>query len=364
MVFNLFKKKKDKKVDKYTRLTIKEIRKETDEAISIVFEDPGEGFSYKPGQFITIILDVNGKEERRSYSLCTSPYYEDNPAVTIKKVHEGKVSNFVLENLSPGDEIKVMHPMGNFTTDFDEGTARDIVIFGAGSGITPLMSILKSVLHNEPKSRVFLIYSNRHEKAIIFKEELDSLKAQYRDHLHLYHVLTQPSDGWDGMTGRLNNAVIKEILNDLPAFEPQKADYFLCGPGGFMEIVESTLGEFQVSKNNINKESFVASSKEENVVSEGSENIVDRDVTIVLDGEEHVVHVPVKKSILESGLDSDLDMPFSCQSGLCTACRGRLVSGQVYMEEDDGLSEEEIENGYVLCCVGHPVTDDVKIEIG
>jgi len=363
MVFGLFKKKKDKSADKYVELEVREIIRETSDAVTLVFHNPKAGFEYLPGQFITLIFEIEGEEDRRSYSLCSSPFTGDDPAVTIKRVSDGKISNFINDHIKPGDKIKVLTPMGNFIIRPEARGKRNVVIFGAGSGITPLMSILKSILHVEQNSNVFLIYGNRDQDSIIFKEQLDSLKKKYGNRLHITHVLSQPAESWNGLTGRLTHDNIKEILMDLPEFGSQNADYFLCGPTGFMHTVIETLREMKVVEGRIFKESFVSSGTEKDA-SSSSPEITDRIVTVILDGETYEVNVPSSRTILESGLDMNVDMPFSCQSGLCTACRGRLLSGKVHMEESDGLNEDELKKGYILCCVSHPLTDDVKVEIG
>lgn len=362
MVFGLFKKKK-KNNDKYLSLTVREIIKETHDTVTIIFDHPEIPLEYRPGQFLTLIFNIEGKEERRSYSLCTSPFTDENPAVTIKRVSDGKVSNFINDSLKPGDTVRIMPAMGAFTTDPINTNKRNVVVFGAGSGITPLMSIIKSVLHIEGNSKVTLIYGNRDEQSIIFKNLLTDLKDKYKDKLNIIHVLSQPGADWKGVSGRLTKDVVKEILLDLPEFKVSDAEYFLCGPSGFMHTVENSLEELNVPKSKVFKESFVSSGTEKDAES-GQSEITEQNVKIVLDGEEHDVKVIPKKTILEAGLDDNIDMPFSCQSGLCTACRGKLLSGKVHMEENDGLTDEELENGYVLCCVSHPLTDDVKIEIG
>ncbi len=360
MVFGLFKKKK--KESKYTNLVVSEIIRETPDAVTLVFDEPEEGLEYHPGQFLTLIFDIDGKEVRRSYSLCSSPHTDDKPAVTIKRVSDGTVSNFINDHVKPGDFIKIMPPMGNFIAEPKADNKRKVVVFGAGSGITPLFSIIKSVLHVESGSRVYLVYGNRNEESVIFKKQIDELKSKFGKRFHVIHILSQPSEGWEGLTGRLTLERLREILLDLPELSPQQADYYLCGPTGFMHTVEEALNEMRVAKTRVHMESFVSSGTEKGATSDSPE-IHDQEVKIFLDGSEFNVNVPSKRTILEAGLDQQIDMPFSCQSGLCTACRGKLLSGEVHMEESDGLSEEELKDGYILCCVSHPLTDDVSVKI-
>ena len=361
MVFGLFKKKNNK--SKYLNLEVSAIIRETPDAVTLVFHHPKGGLDYQPGQFLTLIFNIDEKEIIRSYSLCSSPYTGDEPAVTIKRVADGIVSNYINDHIKPGDIIKVMPAMGHFIAKPEADKKRKVVVFGGGSGITPLFSILKSILNVETGSRVYLVYGNRNEESIIFKKQIEELQQTYGDRLLVTHVLSQPSLAWKGKSGRLTLDTLREILIDLPELSPQQADYYLCGPTGFMHNVEEALLEMRVNKSKIFKESFVSSGSEKDATG-ASPEIHDQQVKIILDEKEHKVEVVSKKTILEAGLDMGLDMPFSCQSGLCTACRGKLLTGKVHMEESDGLSEEDLENGYVLCCVSHPLTDDVTIRIG
>jgi len=270
----------------------------------------------------------------------------------------GKVSNYILDKLKSGDKLKALKPMGSFTIICSPPKKRDLVCIGAGSGITPLYSMLKSVLVKEPESTVTLFYGNRSEEHIIFYDKLEHLKKEYGDRFRLVHALTQPGTTWVGEAGRLTGSFIKEKLVGFGLAQPE---FYLCGPSGLMEEAEKALSELAVSKGKIFKESFTASTHVSPL--SGAGQIQEQVVAINLYGEEHRVVVSPKKSILVAALDKKIDMPFSCQSGLCSACKGKLVQGEVKMEEDEGLTEEEIKAGYILCCVSHPKTDNVKIVI-
>ncbi len=371
MAFGLFKKKKGEateasKKSGYINLKIKEVVNEIDDAISIHFEQPASGYiKYQSGQFFTVIADINGKEQRRAYSLCSSPFVDANPAVTVKRVEGGLMSNYLNDNAKAGQELRLMEPIGNFTTGFDSANARHIVLFGGGSGITPLISIAKSALDQEPNSKVSLIYANQNIDTVIFKAKLDQMVAESGGRFSLVHVLENAPEGMECPTGWLTEQIIKESLAELPQEAAANTEYFMCGPGPMMDIIESSLANLGIDKAQVHKESFTTSldSKEEST-SEASDEIVAREVTIIYDDEEFKYTVEPGESILEKGLDEDIDLPFSCQSGLCTACRGKCTSGKVKMDEDEGLSEAEIDEGYVLPCVSHPLTDDVVIEIG
>ncbi len=360
MAFGLFKKKEESKTtsnDGFLHLKVKEVIKETDDAISIHFEQPAQGdIEYKAGQFFTIIADVDGKEVRRAYSVCSSPFVDPNPAVTVKRVEGGVMSNYLNDNLSGGETLKVMSPIGNFTTDFSATNSRELVLFGGGSGITPLMSIAKSALDQEPNTKITLVYANRGADSIIFKSTLEQM--QQDDRFSVVHVLENESDSLKAHSGYLTQEVIDTVLADK---ELPKVECFVCGPGPMMDIAINGLGAAGVPSDKVHKESFVSTASEEDAV---SDEIVAREVTIIYDDEEYKYTVEPGETILEKGLDEDIDLPFSCQSGLCTACRGKCLSGKVKMTEDEGLSEAELDEGYVLPCVSHPLTDDIVIEIG
>jgi ring-1,2-phenylacetyl-CoA epoxidase subunit PaaE len=365
-MFRLFKKKnKEGKISsRYLQLKIKEVRKETEDTNTLIFEMPEKPLNYLPGQFLTLILPIENDEVRRSYSLCTSPYSNENPAITVKRVDSGVVSNYLNDHMKAGDIFDVMTPAGHFTPVLDPEHAKKYVLFAGGSGITPIMSILKSILIKEHQSHVTLVYQSRNEQSIIFKSQLDELQKKYPAHFNVIHVLSQPEDDWKGYSGRMDAAMASDVLMDIAANKVAQYEYFLCGPSGFMLTVFETLIDFEVPEKHIHKESFYSGEikpKEEEASEDSKEDIM---VTILLDGQEYEVNVPANRTILEAALDQDIDMPFSCQNGLCTACRGKLLAGNVRMDDEDGLSEEEINEGYVLNCVGHPEGPGVKIEIG
>lgn len=370
MAFSFFKKseKKEESGPHYHNLKVKGIVQETKDAISIVFEQPAEKIGYKAGQFLTLIVPVNGKEVRRAYSLCSSPFIDDDLVVTVKRVDGGLMSNWLPDNLKAGGTVKVMEPMGQFTTEYSKDRKRHIIMFAGGSGITPMMSIIKSLLTQEPDSIVSLIYCNRDIDSIIFKNELEKCQTKYEGRLHVIHVLDNAPMNWQGYSGLLNHDMLTKLFERIPNWGIEHSTYLMCGPEGMMKNVDTLLNELSIPRDKIFKESFVQGtidkeSKKETVVAAPGE-VKAREVTIRYDGEEYKIMVEPDKSILETALDQGIDLPYSCQSGLCTACRGKALSGQVKLDEEEGLSQSERAEGYVLTCVGHPLTDDVVIEIG
>ena len=373
MAFSFFKKsEKPKKEEthagpRYYDLQVKNIIKESKDAVSIVFEQPSNAaISYKPGQFLTLITTVNGKEVRRAYSLCSSPYIDSDLVVTVKRVEGGLMSNWLPDHLKAGQKMRIMEPMGQFTTEYNPTNKRHIVLFAGGSGITPMLSIIKSVLSQERNSICSLIYCNRDIDSIIYKNELEKMEIQHEGRLHVIHVLDNAPMNWQGYSGLLNHDMLTTLFERIPDWGVPNTTYLMCGPEGMMKNVETLLGNRGISKEKIFKESFVQGTinKDEKKEAVTSDELKTREVTIRYDGQEYKVMVPPHKAILETALDQGIDLPYSCQSGLCTACRGKALSGKVKLDEEEGLSKSEREEGYVLTCVGHPLTDDVVIEIG
>ena len=356
MAFSLFKKKQEKKDDRYQILRIKEVVNVAKDAVNLVFEKP-QHFMYEPGQFITIIKEVDGKKIRRAYSLCTTPFEDENPAVTVKRVEGGAMSNDLNDKAQVGDEVEIMEPMGMFTTSYSQGNNRKVAFFGGGSGITPLVSILRSILLKEPESEVTLIYGNRSEEFVIFKDLIQSLENTYQGRFRAIHIL---EEGEADYVGRPTQEMILEICKSIGL--DQNTECFICGPQPMMDLVSATLPKAGASNDKILMESFEAgkTSPSEIIDTENAES----EVTIILDGEEYEITVKKNASILDTALENNLDMPYSCQSGLCTACRGKCHEGQVSIDEAEGLSQDELDEGFVLTCVGKPLSDRLKIEMG
>jgi len=372
MAFGLFK-KNEKKEDahsgpRYYDLKVKDIVHETRETVALILEHPPGGkIEYKAGQFLTLLATIEGKEVRRAYSLCSSPFVDTDLAVTVKRVENGLMSNWLPDHLKTGQTIKVMEPMGQFTTEYNRNSKRHLIMFAGGSGITPMMSIIKSILAQEPESISSLIYCNRDQESIIFKGQLDHLQTEYEGRLHVIHVLDNAPMNWQGYSGLLNPDMLKKLFERIPDWGMEKTTYLMCGPEGMMKNVDSLLALQHIPKERIFKESFVAGvlDKEKKADAPAPDGALTAHiVTIRYDGQEYKVKVEPNRFILETALDQGIDLPYSCQSGLCTACRGKAISGKVKLDEEEGLSQSERDEGYVLTCVGHPLTDDVVIEIG
>jgi len=343
----------------------------TADAAVLTFTDPEARLAqYLPGQFLTLNIDIEGTKHRRSYSLCAAPGVDAQAAVCVKRVEGGLVSNFILDHVKAGSTMNLFTAIGNFVCAPAPAAKRHIVLIGAGSGITPLWSIAKAILSQEPKSYVSLIYGNRTEDSIIFRAELADWQAKYSAHFRVVHTLTQAPAGWAGPSGRITGTLVEELLPHLqPLEDVEETRFYLCGPQAMADSVEHDLLATGVHKKKIFRESFFSDNllEAEKLTTPGAvfeEETGPFTVQIKVDGKTYEVEVPVGETILQAALDLDIAMPYSCQAGLCTACRAKCHSGKIDMDETEGLVESDIKDGYVLLCVGHPRSANIMVEVG
>lgn len=331
----------------YFKLKIKDIVYETEDAISIYLKQPFFGkIKYKCGQFLTVVFTIDGREFRRAYSINSAHGVDDDISITIKKVKGGVISNYIFNHLKKGDTITVMPPMGNFTIEAEKNGSRNIVLFGAGSGITPLMSILKSTLYFEPESIVTLIYSNKDVSSIIFKDQLDIFKERFANRIFIRHLISAQDE-------RLEKDQITDYLKINPFYRSDNALFYVCGPETYMSGVKEGLTALNIDESRIYNESFTAKKLE----ADGSFQ-----VTFKTNGKESLITVASGKSLLDAGLDAGMRMRFSCFNGQCGTCKCRCTTGSVKMAVDNILTPEEKNMGYVLPCVGYPTSEGVVLE--
>jgi ring-1,2-phenylacetyl-CoA epoxidase subunit PaaE len=293
--------------------------------------------------------------------LCSSPVTDSDLQVTVKAVQGGRVSTYLNTAAQKGQTIEVFPPMGNFNLVADATRAHHYVLFGGGSGITPLMSILKTVLVAEPNSRVTLLYGNRDEQSIIFRDGLERLESGADGRLRVIHLLSDPSANWLGMRGLPTRATVLNLAQDLLNADRLPKSYWMCGPAPMMEEATAALGFLNIPKEQIHREVFTAALPDpEAKVADPKRGSYT--VKIILDGKEKDVLVKENATILDAAVDAGMDPPYACQMGVCCTCRAKLRSGKVQMDEDEGLSDTEVSQGYILTCQSHPLTSDCVLE--
>ncbi len=353
---------------RFHTLKIKDIRRETVDAVSIAFDVPAQAqheFQFKQGQYITIKLTVNGEELRRSYSICTSPYSEKELRVAVKEVNGGRASTQMNRNWKIGDMVEVMTPMGNFNTILSGNNKKHYVLFAGGSGITPMMSILKSVLYIEKQSTITLVYANRDEEAMIFSAELNKLATDNSDKLKVVYVYDNPKNAVaDLQKGLLTADRTKAIIENYGGLNAD--EYFICGPGPMMENIKVALETLKIAKEKIHIEYFsavadaVAKAEHTGAVVGAP---VKSNVTVIQYGiETQMILNTEGLSILDAAIDAGVDAPFSCKGAVCCTCRAKVLEGQVKMDNNFALTEAEVEEGFVLTCQAHPLTEKVVID--
>ena len=340
-------------------LKVTRVVRETEDAISIyVTEADGSPVEFQPGQFLSVDVTVNGERLRRAYSLASACLPGVPRHITVKRIQDGRVSHHLNATIAEGDELAVLGPSGNFTVEPRSVNQRHLVMIAGGSGITPIMSILETVLRVETASRVTLIYGNRGWDDVIFRDRLQALCEEFGDRLTVDHVLEHPPEWWTGERGLLTGDIIESRLTALHVEDDGLRRYFICGPTPMMEAAHAVLETRGVAPSRVAEERFTSPEARAGV-SGSSET---ERVVIARAGFEHGVQVEPGQTILEAALGAGVDMPFSCAMGGCGACRVRLVDGDVEMEEPNCLSRAEHDQGYVLTCIGRPLTQS-KVEV-
>lgn len=354
---------------KFHPLQVAEITQETPDCVSVVFDVPAglkSDFQYIQGQYLTLKMTVDGEEIRRSYSLCSSPVTDTELRVAVKKVTNGKGSTWINDKLNIGDTIDVMTPMGNFYSKLDAGNKKHYVLFAGGSGITPMLSILKSVLAKEANSRITLIYGNRDEQSVIFKKQIDELAKNNASRFTVIHVLENPAAGTDALyTGILLPEKVKAIF-DRHVGVSDDNEYFICGPGPMMENVKKVLADLKTPADRTHIEYFSAvmeavAAAEKNTITVPVGKIVSK-VTVILDGAEETFDIPSDgHSILDVAIQAKMDVPFACKGAVCCTCRAKILEGTASMNMNYALTEEEVAEGYILTCQAHPTSEKVVV---
>lgn len=344
---------------KFYTLKVINICFETKDCVTILFKQPAlKHISYLAGQYLSLILHINGRRYVRPYSLSSAPGVDTTLNITVKRMPGGIVSNHIIDKLSIGDIIEVMEPMGDFTiTDLIDADA-NLFLWGAGSGITPLISILKYALHGKKCRHITLVYGNRDFNSVIFNKKINDLKTQYHEALSVWHFHSRLEISKTNLSivhGRINPEKVLKVLKEQS--DIINTIHYICGPQGLKDSIKKVLGIIGIDNNNIFTENFVITRNPEEF-----ENIKTRDVILKRGGQTNKIEVIKGKSVLEAGLDCLIDLPYSCQTGNCLICKGRLIKGGVKMiglqKKPDELKPDE----YLLCCT-FPLNDEVEFNI-
>jgi ring-1,2-phenylacetyl-CoA epoxidase subunit PaaE len=352
-------------------LKVKEVRRETPECVSVLFDVPEaltEAFQFLPGQYLTLRRNMDGTEVRRSYSICASPH-DHELRVAVKSMDQGKFSGFINTMLKAGDELEVMAPLGKFNPNPSPKEPKNYLAFAAGSGITPIMSIMKTCLQNNPESTFTLVYGNKTRSSIIFKDAIEALKNKFMDRLVVYHIFTREQTDTPLFNGRINaekvNAFCQKLLN-----LDQMQEVFICGPEDMiLGLRQYFIDDKKWNPHQVHFELFSSPDQPKSVHKEWEEKQqkIDRskisNVTVRLDGASFDMELAFGgDSILDTALQQGLDLPYACKGGVCCTCRAKLVAGEVDMEVNYALEPDELANNFILTCQSHPRSERVIVD--
>ncbi|WP_254561262.1 ferredoxin--NADP reductase [Dyadobacter diqingensis] len=340
-------------------LRVRHIIVESYDIRTFVFEKTDGGkLDYQAGQFLTFLIDMHGHEVRRSYSMSSAPDVDAYPSITVKRIPNGEISRFWIDFVHEGDIFTALPPAGRFTLEKSSGEPRDIVLIGAGSGITPLFSILKHVLSSEPDDKVTLLYANRNESSTLFMEQIAIWEKLFPERLRVIHIHSQPSDHWNGIRGRINNTRLEQMISRSLSYGPENARFFICGPFELMRSAEITLHYMGFGKDKIRRENFVICNPPPITRVE-----LPHYISLIFKNKNYNLYVPEDKTILQAALDAGIHLPYSCKGGSCATCAGICTTGSVYMTINDVLTDGDLAQGWILTCTAYPEDDQVTIEI-
>lgn len=342
------------------KLLVKNIIKETNDAVSICFKNGNlfKKLKYKPGQFLTIHVPIDKMVQKRAYSFSSNPYTDKDLKITIKRVEKGLVSNYIHDCLKIGDKLEVDDPAGSFFVEPVSKAKKQYILFAGGSGVTPMFSIVKSILTEEKDSMVLLIYANQNIESIIFHKEIKALEKEYSDKFSVEHILSSNNiDNGNYHSGLATKELIDNIFLKHNLTYKDHDVYMICGPFGYMEKIKEVLKENGISRDKIKLEVFKSP-----VVKITGKNLMSN-VTLKFEGKVHGLKVRGDKSILQQAMSDNIVIPYSCRSGMCSTCIAKCVEGEVKMIDGHFLPENDVKNGNILTCISYPVSEKIVIEL-
>jgi ring-1,2-phenylacetyl-CoA epoxidase subunit PaaE len=346
----------------FHKLTVKNVVKLTADTVTISFDltdDQKSAFNFIPGQYLTFRTIIAGEDVRRSYSICSAPY-ENELAVAVKEIENGVFSSYANNTLKEGDQLDAMAPMGNFKVTPNADNSKNYVFYAAGSGITPVISMIKSILREEPSSNVQLYYGNKNSDTTIFKSQLDELNDEYINFNRNY-IFSQQDTGNDLTNGRINASKCEAFFNKSQDNITIDGVY-ACGPEEMIMCVKDFYLAKGLSKDKIHFELFTVSAPTEAPIAVASGEPIQSEITVIIDDEEYQFSLNSEgKDILQAAQDNDADVPFSCKGGVCCTCRAKLMEGTVRMDLNFALEDDEVADGFILTCQSHPTSEKVVV---
>jgi ring-1,2-phenylacetyl-CoA epoxidase subunit PaaE len=350
---------------RFHRLAVNDLRREAADAVSMTFAIPKDlegDYSFTPGQYLTLRTTLDGEEVRRSYSICSGPD-DAELRIAVKKVDGGAFSSWAADELKAGDELDVMTPTGRFGVAHAPDQSRVYVGFAAGSGITPILSIVKGVLAREPDSRFFLFYGNRTTSSMLFLEELEELKDRFLQRLSLFHVMSGEEQDIPILNGRLDGEKVRVLLR-LQVAASQVDHVFICGPSGMSEDIEAACRDIGIAEERIHVERFVSEfggkPRPKKVIEASAPPKAM--ASLIIDGKRREIPVADGEAILDAALRAGMDLPFACKGGMCSTCRAKLVEGEAQMDVNYSLEPWELKAGFILTCQARPCSDKVVVD--
>ncbi|RAJ04007.1 ring-1,2-phenylacetyl-CoA epoxidase subunit PaaE [Chitinophaga skermanii] len=349
--------------DLYIQLSVVDIVKETSDTYTYSFvAESGEPVPYKAGQFLTFVVNLHGVEYRRSYSLSSTPGIDEYLSVTVKRKENGEISRHILRHWDIGTIVTSLQPSGRFTLNTAIDLQRDIILLGAGSGITPLYSILKQTLFKESQSKVTLIYSNKNPNGTIFYAQLNALQTQYPDRFKIIYIFSEPDEQSTFSYRRISNSLLTTLAPQQIYYQAHNAQFYICGPVDYMRMCTFTLSFLGFSQEQIHKENFTIDTATHLEKIGVPPDTAEKTVHLTIHGQTHTLRIPGNKNILDVAQQQGLQLPYSCKGGVCGSCMAKCSEGKVWMAVNEVLTDKELAAGFVLTCVSYPVSDVVKID--